>query len=109
MKGAMETICLHGLQNISKQDLDKIYYFADARQDEPRYIQVGTTVWRNILELNKKLRVEGNVTLPELVMHISKMTPETIEHFFEKLNEGDLDAAMGFLNFEENESYDDGY
>lgn len=107
VKGAMETICLHGLQNISKQDLDKIYYFADARQDEPRYIQIGTTIWRNILELNKKLRVEGNVTLPELVMHISKMTPETIEQFFEKLNEGELDSAMGFLNFEESESYND--
>jgi hypothetical protein len=109
VKGAMETICLHGLQDISKSDLDKIYYFADARQDEPRYIQIGTTIWRNILELNKVLRAENNVTLPELVMNISMMSPNVIEDFFEKLNEGDTQEAAKFYldNVEERDQSDD--
>lgn len=97
VKGAMETVCLHGLQNISKQDLDKIYYFADARQDEPRYIQIGSKVWRNILELNKTIRLNGESTLPELVMKISMMEPKTIESFFEKLNDGEFETLVEML------------
>jgi len=97
VKGAIETICLHGLQNISKQDLDKIYYFADARQDEPRYIQVGTSVWRNILELNKIASKDSSITIPELVMKISMMEPKTIELFFEKLNEGEFESLVEML------------
>jgi hypothetical protein len=97
VKGAMETICLHGLQNISKEDLEKIYYFADARHDEPRYIQIGSAIWRNILELNKMLR-PNNVSIPELIMNISMMNPETIETFFEKLNEQEFEDAMALLD-----------
>jgi len=108
VKGAFETICLHGLQNISKQDLDKIYYFADARQDEPRYIQIGSRIWRNILEFNKMLRQNENVTLPELVMNISKMDPKTIDLFFEKLNDNDFEDAskMYFDSLDNEVDYD---
>lgn len=104
VKGAFETICLHGLQNISKEDLDKIYYFADDRKDEPRYIQIGSAVWRNILELNKLLRQDNDITIPELVMNISRMEPKSIELFFEKLNDNDFEDAskIYFDNLNEN-------
>jgi len=105
VKGAFETICLHGLQNISKEDLDKIYYFADARQDEPRYIQIGSKIWRNILEINKMLRQDNNVTVPELIMNISKMDCKTIDLFFEKLNDNDFeDACKMYFDTLDNEN-----
>lgn len=108
VKGAFETICLHGLQNISKEDLDKIYYFADARKDEPRYIQIGSKVWRNILELNKMIRQDNNVTIPELIMSISQMDCQTIDLFFEKLNDNDFeDSCEMYLESSGNgEDYD---
>lgn len=79
VKGAMETICLHGLQGLSAEDLDKIYYFADAIVDEPRYIQAGSQFWREILKAKSK----EELSLPEFVMKISKMPPNEIESFFE--------------------------
>jgi len=103
VKGAMETICLHGLQNISKQDLEKIYYFADAIQDEPRYIQIGSKVWRNILELNKIASKDSDITIPELVMKISMMKPKVIELFFEKLNEGEFESLVEILETDNDE------
>jgi uncharacterized protein (DUF433 family) len=55
------------------------------------------------------LRAENNVTLPELVMNISMMSPNVIEDFFEKLNEGDTQEAAKFYldNVEEREQSDD--
>jgi HD superfamily phosphohydrolase YqeK len=91
------------LQNISKQDLEKIYYFADAIQDEPRYIQIGSKVWRNILELNKIASKDSDITIPELVMKISMMEPKVIELFFEKLNEGEFESLVEILETDNDE------
>lgn len=84
VKGAMETISLHGLQDLSAEDLDKIYYFADAIVDEPRYIQIGSQMWRYILKANRTYETN---TLSHFLMNISLMTPESIESFFEELIE----------------------
>jgi hypothetical protein len=98
VKGAIETICLHSLENISKNELEKIYYFADKRQDEPRYIQISAEIWRNILEF-KKYCANNNEkhSTPELVMKISKIPPKEIEDFFEFLLQGDYNEAIGFI------------
>lgn len=93
----MEMICLHGLQNINKNDLDKIYYFADDIQNEPMYIQIGTSIWRNVLEINKILLKNNKINLPELIMKISTMKPNEIEDFFEKMNENDLEEAAQLI------------
>lgn len=84
VKGAMETISLHGLQDLSAEDLDTIYYFADAIVDEPRYIQIGSQMWRYILKANRTYETS---TLSHFLMNISLMTPESIESFFEELIE----------------------
>lgn len=97
VKGVMEMICLHGLQNINKNDLDKIYYFADDIQNEPMYIQIGTSIWRNVLEINKILLKNNKINLPELIMKISTMKPNEIEDFFEKMNENDLEEAAQLI------------
>ena len=98
VKGAIETICLHSLENISKSELEKIYYFADKRQDEPRYIQIGSEIWRNILEFNKYCTNNNEkLSLPELIMKISKIPTKEIEDFFEFLLQKEYDKAIGFI------------
>jgi hypothetical protein len=98
VKGAMETISLHGLQNISKEDLKKIYYFADKRTDEPRYIQISSEVWRKLLDFTKYYRNEvKKITIPELVMNISLMPIKEIENFFEHLFQKEYSEAAHYL------------
>lgn len=93
-KGAVELIAMHGLKDLSKEELKQIYYFADQRVDEPRYIQIGSEVWRNILELNKICKKD----IPELIMEISLMSPDEICRFFDKLFEKGFDSvAYDFL------------
>lgn len=90
VKGSMETICMHGLEGISKEDLQKIYHFADAIKDEPRYIQIGSHVWRNVLELRKKLQIG----IPELVMKIALLEVDEIEDVFENLLDEDYEKVL---------------
>lgn len=93
-KGAVELIAMHGLKDLSKEELKQIYYFADQRADEPRYIQIGSEVWRNILEINKICKKD----IPELIMEISLMPPDEICRFFDKLFEKGFDSvAYDFL------------
>jgi hypothetical protein len=99
VKGAMELITMHSLEDESEEDLKVIYYFADKRVDEPRYIQIGSEVWRSILNLNKTTKMQ----LPELVMKISLLDSEKTEMFFESLFEGNIEDASSFLAEEENE------
>lgn len=99
VKGAMELITMHSLKDESEKDLKAIYYFSDQRVDEPRYIQIGSEVWRNILNLNKELKLP----LPELVMKISLMDCEKVESFFEKLFEHSSDVLNYFENDDEEE------
>lgn len=98
VKGAMETISLHGLQNISEEDLKKIYYFADKRTDEPRYIQISGEVWRNLLDFLKYYRNEMHkISIPELVMNISLLPAKEVESFFEHIFQKEYSEAAGFI------------
>lgn len=103
VKGSMELITMHSLEDESEEDLKKIYYFADQRVDEPRYIQIGSEVWRSILNLNKITKMQ----LSELVMKISLLDSEETESFFEKLFENDLEDAAVFLEEKEEINYFD--
>ena len=90
---------MHSLEDESEEDLKVIYYFADKRVDEPKYIQIGSEVWRNILNLNKTIKMQ----LPELVMKISLLDSDKTEMFFESLFEGNIENASSFLVEEEDE------
>jgi hypothetical protein len=85
VKGGMECICLHGLQNIPAEQLEIVYQFSDSRVDEPRFIQIGSEIWRKLLKSYKEYKKENDYTLADYVMKISMLEPENIEEFFEKL------------------------
>lgn len=98
VKGSIEIICLHSLQDIKKEQLEKIYYFADKRQDEPRYIQIGSEIWRNILEFKKYCtNNQEKITIPELIMRINKIPVKEVEDFFEFLIQKEYDKAIHFI------------
>jgi len=99
VKGSMELISLNGLQDLSEEELKTIYAFADRRVDEPRYIQIGSEVWRKILSLLKTYRQDHEkISIPDFVLKISLMNPKDIESFFEHLLSGEVDQAINYLN-----------
>lgn len=99
IKGAMEVICLHGLEDISKDDLAKIYKFADARADEPRYIQISSEVWRRFLDFKKHYQnVNEKVSIPDLILKIVLIKEKLVEDFFEFLFQKDYDKCLEFLD-----------
>lgn len=98
VKGSIEVICLHSLEDIGKEQLEVIYYFSDKLQDEPKYIQIGPEIWRNILEFNKYCtKNQEKMTLPELVMKINKIPVKEIEDFFEFLLQKEYDKAINYI------------
>jgi hypothetical protein len=97
-KGAIECIALHGIKDIPEEELKIVYSFADRRSDEPRYIQIGSEVWRKILVLIKKYRENEKISLPEFIMKICVLEPNDIENFFEFFMSGENDKAIALLD-----------
>jgi hypothetical protein len=98
VKGGMECICLHGLRDVPPEKLELVYQFSDRRVDEPRYIQISSEVWRKLLTLYRTYKDETKETIPEYIMKISLLDPNSIENFFEKLFENEIDKCMELIN-----------
>lgn len=110
VKGSIELININGLKNLSEEDLKIIYAFADKRVDEPRYIQISSEIWRNLLSLIKYYREEvGKTTIPEFLMNITQMNPQNIEDFFEFMISGDMAQAISLINNNEGEDYNEDF
>ena len=109
VKGSLECINLHGLKDLSEEELNTIYAFADKRADEPRYIQISSEIWRNLLSLIKNYKDKvGKITIPEFLMKIAQMNPKNIEDFFEHTFSNDFDQAINLINNEEGDyTYED--
>lgn len=108
VKGSMELISLNGLKDLSEEELKIIYAFADKRVDEPRYIQISSEIWRNLLAFVKHYRNDiGKITIPNLVMKIANMTPDHSENFFEFLLSADFEKAVDIINDYEGDNYED--
>jgi hypothetical protein len=99
VKGSMELISLHGLKDLSEEDLKIVYAFADKRVDEPRYIQISSEIWRSLLAFIKHYRDNvGKISIPDLVMRIANMSPFDTENFFEFLLSGDFEKTTNIFN-----------
>lgn len=99
VKGSMELISLHGLKDLSEEDLKIVYAFADKRIDEPRYIQISSEIWRSLLSFIKHYRDNvGKISIPNLVMRIANMSPFDTENFFEFLLSGDFEKTTNIVN-----------
>jgi uncharacterized linocin/CFP29 family protein len=86
VKGGMELICLHAMKDIPADKIKIIYQFADQRFDEPKYIQVGSEIWRVFLKFNSEYnKVFSKKSCSELVMYLSLMDTQDLEDFFENM------------------------
>lgn len=98
VKGGMECICLHGLQNITEEQLNIVYSFSDRRVDEPRYIQISSEIWRKLLSFYKVYKQnKEEITIPEFIMNISTLSPNVIEDFFEGVIDNDFDKSIKII------------
>ena len=79
------------------RSLKIIYSFADKRRDEPKYIQIGSEVWRKFLSLLKTYREEEKISLPEFIMKIFSLDPENTENFFEYFISDEKEKAIALL------------
>jgi len=94
IKGSMEVISLHSFQGFSAEDLKKICCFADQRVDEPRYIQIGTEVWRKTLAFLKFYKDYGEINIPEFVMKLCLLNPNELENFYEFVFQNEFKEAI---------------
>lgn len=98
VKGGIECICLHGLQDIPEEQLRIVYDFSDKRVDEPRYIQISSEVWRRLLSFYKVYKKQNEESsLPEYIMNISMISVDAIEDFFEGVIDNDFDKSINLL------------
>jgi hypothetical protein len=73
VKGVMELLSHHGLSNMSKGQLKRIYRVADNPTDEPWLIQVGPHLWRSFLKI-----VPDNSRLAETVARLASKDPKYV-------------------------------
>jgi len=75
VKGVMELLSHHGLEGLSKQQLQGIYQEADRLEDEPWLIQVGPHLWRSFLKI-----VPPGHSLAEIMASLATKEPQYIHN-----------------------------
>jgi len=71
-KGVMELLSFHGLpQNLSADELNTIYHYADRLEDEPYQITAGPALWRKLLSIMPK-----DISLSEFIMKLNGKSPQ---------------------------------
>ena len=67
-KGVMELLSFHGIdQNLSEQELNTIYHYADRLEDEPWLLTIGPELWRKFLAVLPK-----DLSLSEVMMELNQ-------------------------------------
>lgn len=86
IKGVVELRYLKGLQEKSKDelsddDIQKIFRYADQIKDEPKLIQIGPELWRRFLKVYNKSSVKKGRTVSEVYEHLMKLSPKELHNF----------------------------
>jgi len=86
IKGSVELICLHGMNNVSESDFAIALEHTDHVEFEIPMLQIGGTIFKRFL-----LARPREVELAEAIMYVAKFEPEVIEqfmfHLFESPNQ----------------------
>lgn len=86
VKGVLELRYLKGLQEksseeLSDEDIKKIFQYADKIEDEPRLIQIGPELWRRFLKVLNNSKVKGTKSPVEVYEHLMKLPPKDLHKF----------------------------
>tara|TARA_R110000751_G_scaffold45637_2_gene103395 strand:- start:409 stop:2853 length:2445 start_codon:yes stop_codon:yes gene_type:complete len=79
VKGVMEVLSLHGLEDLDEHDTNVVYSQADRLHDEPWLIQVGPHLWDAFLKIIPK-----NHQLADVVANLAAKEPEFIHDLLSK-------------------------
>jgi hypothetical protein len=83
VKGVLELRYLKQLQakskeEISDEDIEKVYRYADRIEDEPRLIQIGPELWRRFLKAVNNSEIKKHMKPIEVYEHLMKMPPKEL-------------------------------
>ena len=73
-KGTAELVCLHGLNTLDRETYDNVTEAADRVEYEWWGLQVGPELWRRFLAVRPT-----NRSLPETLMNIARLPPQSLE------------------------------
>lgn len=82
IKGTVELICLHGMNEVSDRDYEIALERTDHIEFEIPMLQIGGTIFKQLLKARPK-----EIPLAECLMHISKLAPPRLESFMFQLFE----------------------
>lgn len=90
IKGILEIRYLKGLQaksqeELSDDDIRKIFQYADKIEDEPKLIQIGPELWRRFLKVYSNSGIKKSKTLVEVYEELMKLPPKELHEFVEKV------------------------
>ncbi len=91
VKGTVELICMHGLNQLSDATYRRVVNVADRMEYEPWMLQTGAELWRQLLVLLPVHR-----TVSEMVMHIARLPAKALEQLMLAVLE-DQDLAKRLL------------
>lgn len=87
VKGTMELLSHHGLEDLSKEQLVGIYQEADRLEDEPWLIQVGPQLWRAFLKIVPRGHSLADV-MSTLAVQEPKLIHKLLSDTLESINSG---------------------
>ena len=105
IKGVLEIRYLKSLQSkssdeLSDDDIKKIFQYADKIEDEPRLIQIGPELWRRFLKVYNNSNIKKTKTPIEIYEGLMKLPPKDLHDFVEKVvnNTGQAHKLLDSLN-----------
>lgn len=91
VKGTVELICMHGLNQLDATTYQEVLKAADRIEYEPWMLQVGPELWRRLLPL-----LPDGRPVSELVMHMARLPARSLESLMFAVIE-DEDCAREWL------------
>ncbi len=77
VKGSMELICLHGMNELPSEDYDVVMDHTEHIEYEVPMLQVGPEFYQRFLRVNPR-----EIALADCVMAVARMEPVELEEFF---------------------------
>lgn len=74
VKGTVELICMHGLNQLDSTTYQEVMKAADRIEYEPWMLQTGSELWRQFLPL-----LPDDRTVSEMVMHMARLPARSLE------------------------------
>ena len=93
VKGSMELICLHGMNDMPTEDFNVIMDYTEHLEYEVPMIQMGPEFYKRFLQV-----LPTEQSLADCVMTVSRMEPVALEEFLFDMVEAPVTATQTLVN-----------